>query len=214
MLLAGRALHSQARARAVDTARLSARLLDEQTRRLGDLVSALAIDLEGVQATAAGCRRATRRASRTTLGALNSREGIDFSFFTDAAGNVLLISPRTTAPSAATSPSATGTAASPRSARRTSPRPTGPRRSTARAWSPWPRGSTTGAGPAGFLVATERGQTQRFTEAFERDRGTTVTVIDQGGVIVAGSGVNDQALHARLANPAVRAALRRQGDGP
>lgn len=208
VLLSGRALKDQARSRAQETARLSARLLEEQTRRLSDLVSAVAVQLEGVQPVDGSLSAQDEEQVDRALEAVNERRGIGFTFFAGPNGRVLSIAPP--------DPKVIGGSAAARDWYRGVRAGTSPYVSRAYRTEAFNRPRVvaiaaevrTGGEFSGVLVATERGQTQRFVDAFARDQGTALTVIDQEGVIVAGSELRSEALISKAADPGVAAALR------
>ncbi len=208
VLLSGRALRDQARARSADTAQLSARLLEEQSRRLGDLVSSLAVHLEGVSTEGGRLSEQDEPRVARVLAELKQRDGIVVAFFVDREGNVLRISP--------SDPATIGenfafrdwyqgvtNIGSPYVSKAYKSEQLGGQRVVAVAAL-----VRTPARVEGILVAVERGETQRFVDTFAREEGTSVTVMDQSGVIVAGSGVTGEDLSSRKANPSVAAALK------
>ncbi|WP_354701342.1 hypothetical protein DSM112329_01655 [Paraconexibacter sp. AEG42_29] len=206
--LSENAVRREARGRVGTTAALSARLVREQSLRVGEVVGSYASRLSNLPAP----RRATlppadRRRLAAALFALRSEvDGVTSASFTDSRGRLVAASPPPVLP--------IGTDLSGRDwyrgLRERSPYLSrayisqGRRRkvtvTAVRVQDPDGR-------PLGILLATETERTQRFTDAFGSQFGTGITVTDQAGTIVGATGSDAQRLISLAGDPLVKRAL-------
>ena len=207
--LIGRALRVQTETRARETAGLSARLLSEQARRLGSQVSAFASDLQGIEIAANAVDPDSRGRVRRVLRAITADDGVEFASVASTDGRLVASVP--------SQPELIGRDFSMRDWYRGVTRVRSPYVSrTYRASTPGhPRVVAVAAlvrsdgTTRAILIAAERSQTQRFVNAFAREQDTGLTVMDQGGTIVADSAsARSEQLIAQTDDPAVMRGLR------
>lgn len=207
--LSENAVRREARSRVGTTAALSARLVREQSLRVGEVVGSYATRLSNLpEPTNARLPAADRATLLATLNALRTEvAGISSASFSDRLGRLVVASPPSSFPA--------GTDLSGRDwfrgVQRRSPY-------LSRAYLSQGRGhrkvtvtAVRVLGPGrrllGILLATETQRTQNFTDAFGKEFGTDVTVTDQAGTIVGSTGHTGEHLVSLASDPLVARAL-------
>lgn len=208
--LAENAVRREAEGRIRATATLSARLVGEQSLRLGEVVGAFAIRLADqpvpIRARLPGADRVRLTA---TLRALQQEvAGISSASFTDPSGRLVAAVP---APALPPGSDLSGRdwyrgvrQRSPYLSRAFLTATREPRKVTVAAVTVRDRRGRL----LGILAATEARRTQAFTDAYGSEVGATVTVTDQAGVVVGSTGNDTERLVSRAKDPLVAQALR------
>jgi len=208
--LAENAVRREAEGRIRATATLSARLVGEQSLRLGEVVSAFAIRLTDLPVPIRGRLPGADRVRLTaTLRALQQEvAGISSASFTDPSGRLVAAVP---APALPPGSDLSGRdwyrgvrQRSPYLSRAFLTATREPRKVTVAAVTVRDRRGRL----RGILAATEARRTQAFTDAYGSEVGATVTVTDQAGVVVGSTGNDAERLVSRAKDPLVAQALR------
>lgn len=209
------AVRDEAQARVRSTAELTARLVDEQSLRFGEVVTAYASRLE-ILGTARRARL-TPEDARLALAALDDLrrnvDGIDSAVLTDRLGRVVAVSPAGAVPPGRDLSGRDWFRGLAVAADQQQQQPylsraylsTGPRRR--RITVAAVRVRDPDGGTLGLLAAAERGRVQRFADAYGEARGVTLTVTDQAGTVVGRTGRASERLVSKARDPLVRRAL-------
>jgi serine phosphatase RsbU (regulator of sigma subunit) len=208
--LSENAVRREARSRVGTTAALSARLVREQSLRVGEVVSSYATRLSNLPApTDARLPPADRATLTRTLDALRTEvAGITSASFTDRLGRLVMSSPPSSFPAGSDLSGRDWYRGvqqhSPYLSRAYLSQGRGHRKVTVTAV----RVLGPGDRLLGILLATETERTQTFTNAFGREFGTDVTVTDQAGTIVGATGHAGERLVSLAGDPLISRALR------
>ncbi|MCW3038771.1 MAG: response regulator [Solirubrobacterales bacterium] len=207
--LAENAVRREATNRVGTTAELSARLVREQSLRVGEVVTAYGTRLSSIDAPRrARLAPADRPRMRATLDALrHDVAGVRSAVFTDRLGRLVAASPPAALP-VGTDLSGRdwfrGVAQrSPYLSRAYISQGRHHRKVTVTAVRVMAGGQV-----VGILLAAETDRVQQFTNAFGREFGARITVTDQAGTVVAATGQTGQRLISRASDPVVARALR------
>lgn len=207
--LAENAVRREATHRIGTTAELSARLVREESLRVGEVVGAYGTRLASLPAPRRARLPAPARARLlATLEALRTEvAGINSTTFTDRLGRLVAASPTSALPAGSDLSGRDWYRGvqdrSPYISRAFLSAARDHRRVTVTAVRVLGRTGRL----IGILLATETDRIQRFTDDFGGEFGATITVTDQGGVVVGATGRTAQSLISRADDPLVSRAL-------